>query len=311
MSEDIAMINALLGLSMLLGGIFLMRYGLKKALWHRLCGVLEKLTKTPGRGLVLGTITAALFQSSTTVCLITIGLVSADYMSFRQALGIILGANIGTCSTVQLVTFSIPLEYILPLLFMSLVLTFFRRLRYASLAVTGLLCMFSGLELLVAGISGLSQLGELSRYLVMAKSQPLYGIWGGILATLVFQSSSAATALLMLLADMGLVDISTATYVIYGNNIGSCISSVVFSAAAPVAARRVALSHILLNVVGVAIFFPVTHWLIVAAEIVSTDFSGQIAVIHTLFNVLSSIMVLPFFNQFAGLICLLVPNGKK
>ncbi|HWR45682.1 Na/Pi symporter [Sporomusa sp.] len=300
------MLNIILGLSMLLGGIFLMRYGLKKALWHRLRGVLEKLTKTPGRGLVLGTITAALFQSSTTVCLITIGLVSADYMSFHQALGIILGANIGTCSTVQLVSLSIPVDYILPLLLLSLLLSISGKQRYAGLALSGLLSMFAGLDLLVAGISSLSQLSEMAEYLVMANFQPLYGIWGGVLATLMFQSSSAATVLLMLLADMGLVDINTAAYVIYGNNIGSCVSSVVFSAAAPLAARRVAMSHILLNVLGVIIFFPMTPWLIAAAGFFTDNFSGQVAAIHTLFNILSSIMVLPLFNQFANLICLLV-----
>ncbi len=302
------MLNILLGLSLLLGGIFVMRYGLKKALWHRLQGVLGKLTSTPGRGLLLGMITAALFQSSTTVCLITIGLVSADYMSFRQALGIILGANIGTCSTVQLVSLSIPIEYILPLLALSLLLCISGKQRNLGLAFTGLLGMFAGLELLVTGISGLAQLSEMTEYLVMANSQPLYGIWGGILATMMFQSSSAATVLLMLLADMGLVDINTAAYVIYGNNIGSCLSSVVFSAAAPVAARRVAMSHILLNVLGVIIFFPLTHWLIWAAGLFADDFSGQVAVIHTLFNIISSLMVLPVFNHFARLICLLIPR---
>lgn len=302
------MLNILLGLALLLGGIFVMRYGLKKALWHRLQGVLGKLTKTPGRGLMLGTVTAALFQSSTTVCLITIGLVSADYMSFRQALGIILGANIGTCSTVQLVSLSVPIEYILPLLALSLLLCASAKQRNLGLALTGLVSLFAGLELLVTGISGLAQLSEMTEYLVLANSQPLYGIWGGILATLMFQSSSAATVLLMLLADMGLVDIHTAAYVIYGNNIGSCLSSVVFSAAAPVAARRVAMSHILLNVLGVIIFYPLTHWLIRAAGLLAGDFSGQVAVIHTLFNIISSLMVLPVFNQFAKLICLLIPR---
>jgi phosphate:Na+ symporter len=170
--------------------------------------------------------------------------------------------------------------------------------------------MFVGLDLLVEGISSLSRLEEMSEYLIMAKSQPLYGIWGGIIATIIFQSSSAATALLMLLADMGLVDINTAAFVIYGNNIGSCASSVVFSAAAPSAARRVALSHILLNVLGVVFFFPITPVLITVAEMLSPDFSGQVAAIHTLFNVLSSLLILPLFNQFAALICLLIPERR-
>ena len=304
------MIYILAGISMLLGGIFIMRYGLKKALWRRLHTVLVTLTNTPWRGLMLGTVAAALLQSSTTVCLITIGLVSADYMTFRQALGIVLGANIGTCSTVQLVNMTVPLEYILPLLLISILLCVFKKVRYVSLACAGLLSMLAGVELLVNGISGLAQFQAMNEYLVMAREQPMYGIWGGVLATMIFQSSSAATALLMLLADMGLIDITTAAYVVYGNNIGSCVSSIVFSAAAPTAARQVALSHILLNVVGVMVFFPVTGLLIMAAGWLADDFSGQVAAIHTLFNLLSSILVLPLFNQFSSVILMLIPGTK-
>lgn len=304
------MIYILMGISMLLGGIFTMRYGLKKALWRRLHTVLATLTNTPWRGLMLGAVAAALLQSSTTVCLITIGLVSADYMTFRQALGIVLGANIGTCSTVQLVNMAVPLEYILPLLLIAILLCVCKKVRYVSLACAGLLSMLAGVEFLVNGISGMAQFQAMNEYLGLAREQPMYGIWGGVLATMIFQSSSAATALLMLLADMGLIDINTAAYVVYGNNIGSCVSSIVFSAAAPIAARQVALSHILLNVVGVMVFFPLTGLLIIAAGWFADDFSGQIAVIHTLFNLLSSILVLPLFNQFAGLILMLIPGAR-
>lgn len=302
--------HVLLGISMLLGGIFTMRYGLKKALWQQLHVVLARLTNTPWRGLVLGTIAAALLQSSTTVCLITIGLVSADYMTFRQALGIVLGANIGTCSTVQLVNMAVPLEYLLPLLLLCGLLCMFKKLRYVSLACTGLLGMLVGVDLLVSGISALTQLQAVSQYLMMAQDQPLYGIWGGVLATLVFQSSSAATALLMLMTERGIVDINTAAYVVYGNNIGSCVSSIVFSAAAPTAARQVALSHILLNIAGVAFFFPVTGLLITAAGWCTSDFSGQVAAIHTYFNVLSSLIVLPFFDRFVNIILWLIPESR-
>ncbi|HML31973.1 Na/Pi cotransporter family protein [Sporomusa sphaeroides] len=306
------MLEIMLGLIMLLGGIFIMRYGLKKALWRRLHMALEKLTQTPWRALTLGTAAAAAFQSSTTVSLVTIGLVSADYMSFRQALGVILGANIGTCSTLQLVNMSVSLDYILPLILLSVLISGLRKkFRYIGLALTGLLSMFAGLEFLMNGISSLSKMDAMTGYLVMAKSQPLYGIWGGLIATVVFQSSSAATALLMLLADMGLVDSTTSAYVIYGNNIGSCISSVVFSAAAPIAARRVALSHILLNVVGVAFFYPLTAVLVSAAGYLTSDFGAQVAAIHTIFNILSSLLVMPQFNQFVNLICLLIPDRRK
>ncbi|TWH45700.1 Na/Pi cotransporter family protein [Sporomusa sp. KB1] len=304
------MLAVFLGIGMLLGGIFVMRYGLKKALWHRLYIALEKLTKTPWRGLLLGTVTAAAFQSSTTVCLITIGLVSADYMSFRQALGIILGANIGTCSTLGLVNLTLPSNYIWVLMLFCFVLGIFRRMRYVSFACIGLLSMFAGIELLVQGIASISELEQVTEYLILAKTQPFYGILGGLIVTIVFQSSSAATALLMVLADRGVVDITTAVYIVYGNNIGSCVSSVVFSAVAPLAARRVALSHILLNVLGVVSFLPITQFFIIVAEWITIDFSGQVAAIHILFNLLSSIAGLLLFDQFTKLVFFLIPKSK-
>lgn len=300
----------LLGISMLLSGIVVMRYGLQKALWYQMRRVLGQLTKTPWRGLLLGTVAAAALQSSTTVCLITIGLVSADYLSFRQALGIILGANIGTCSTLGLLNLAVPSAYSWPLLVFCLILSIFRRVRYISVACVGLLSMFVGIDLLVQGIASAAELNQVTEYLTLARAQPLYGIWGGVIATILFQSSSAATALLMLLADQGVVDITTAAYVVYGNNIGSCVSSVVFSAAAPLAARRVALSHILLNILGVISFLPITQYLILVAEWVTTDFSGQVAAIHTLFNLLSSLAVLLLFDQFIKLVGFLIPKAK-
>jgi phosphate:Na+ symporter len=304
------MLAVFLGIGMLLGGIFVMRYGLQKALWYQMRIALEKLTKTPWRGLLLGIVAAAAFQSSTTVCLITIGLVSADYMSFRQALGIILGANIGTCSTLGLLNLAVTSAYILPLLVLCLFLSIFRKMRYISVACMGLLSMFAGIDLLVQGIASASELDQVTEYLILARNQPFYGIWGGIIVTIVFQSSSAATALLMLLADRGVVDITTAAYVVYGNNIGSCVSSVIFSAAAPLAARRVAMSHILLNVFGVISFLPITRFLISVSEWVTTDFSVQVATMHTLFNLLSSIAVLALFDHFTKLVFFLIPKPK-
>jgi phosphate:Na+ symporter len=308
MKEGYRVLHTLLGLSMLLGGIFVMRWALKKALWRRLHAVLRGATRTPWRGLLLGTAAAALFQSSTTVCLITIGLVSAEYITFRKALGIILGANIGTCSTVQLVNLSIPSEYLFPAILIAILLSIYRKFRYFGIAAAGILCMFAGLNHLTEGIAGLSRLDQLTSYVVMANSQPMYGIWGGILLTTAFQSSSAATALVMVLADEGLLTITTAAYLVYGNNIGSCVSSVVFSAAAPIAARRVALAHILLNLLGVAVFYPLTPAFVWTVSYLSQDFSEQVAMLHTLFNLLSSLIGLVLIHQFAGLVERLTPG---
>lgn len=302
-------LSVVLGIGMLLGGIFGMRLGLKYLLWRRMQHVLQELTITPWRGMIFGTLAAAVMQSSTALSLITIGLVSAEYLSFYQALGIILGANIGTCSTVQLMSLSIPEQYFIPLFFLLvLVMLGSNRLRHIAMAAAGLLSMFIGLGILSDALGNLSELDTVIQYLMAAKKNPLYGILGGIIITVLFQSSSAATGILMVLASEGIVDLTTAAYVVYGNNIGSCLSSAVVGATAPLAAKRVAVSHIMLNILGVAVALPLTSLLTTAAIWITADFAGQVALVHTIFNIISSLAVLPIVKQYAQLIILLVPG---
>jgi phosphate:Na+ symporter len=299
------------GVSLLLSGILLLRFGLKKTLSNKIKYFFEKMTLTPWRGLMTGILAAVVMQSSTAVSLITIGLVSADYLTFYQSIGIILGANIGTCTTVQLLALSIPKDYLFPLLglcLLTLLLT--KRLRYIAIAAAGLTAMFLGLTILSQAIGELSQLNQILQYLVMAKDHPIYGILVGAIITMLFQSSSAATGILMVLAERSVIDITTAAYIVYGNNIGSCLSSVIVGAAAPIAAKRVAVANILLNIFGVLLFLPITNWLTLATAYLSPDFAEQVVLIHTFFNVISSLAVLPVIHYYAKLIIFLVPSRK-
>ena len=308
----VTFIFILLGITFLLGGIFFMRLGLEKLLLHRLKFLLRKLTQSPWRSVLLGTCAAALMQSSTTVSLLTIGLVSADYLSFYQGLGIILGANIGTCSTVQLMTLSLPTDIFLPLLLLSLLITLLsKRFRYVGIAISGLLSMFLGLMVLSDALGTLSEFATFIDYIVATKENSLYGILGGILMTLLFQSSSAATGIIMVLANENMIDVTTASFVVYGNNIGSCISSIIVGFASTIAAKRLALAHVLLNILGVLLFMPFTGVLTTIATYLTADFAGQVAIIHTLFNIISSLIVLPIIHQYANLIIFLIPGGKK
>lgn len=295
----------------LVGGIYLMRFGLEKLLLYKLQKIIGVMTVTPWRGLLAGTIAAVLLQSSTAVSLLVIGLVSAGYMTFYQGLGIILGANIGTCSTVQLMTLSIPDQYLAPLFLIALSASAIRRLRYGALSLAGFISLFYGLAILADTISGIMRFDEVCAYLAAAKQNPCYGIAGGMMLTALFQSSSAATGLIMLFADGGAVDLTTAAYIVYGNNIGSCLSSVVAGSLAPVAARRVAVSHLVLNLLGVLLFIPFTGLFSGMIAGCSDDFAVQVALLHTIFNVTCSIIILPVFRHFAGLIILLVPGNDR
>ena len=303
---------SIMGITLLLGGIFFMRLGLQKLLLNKIKHLLQQLTKQPWRGVLFGTFAAAVMQSSTAVSLLTIGFVSAEYLSFYQGLGIILGANIGTCSTVQLMTLSIPEEVFLPFLLITVIISLtIKKLRYIGMAISGLLSMFLGLTILSDTLGNLSEMSTVIEYLVAAKENPLYGIIGGIIMTLLFQSSSAATGVIMILATDGIIDLTTAAYVVYGNNIGSCLSSIVVGAAGTLAAKRVAAAHVLLNVLGVLFFLPLTNVLTKTATYITVDFAGQVAVLHTIFNILSSLAILPIIRQYANLIIFLVPNKRE
>ena len=298
---------AITGVGFLLGGLLCMRLGLKQILSNRIQGYFLKMTVSPWRGLIVGALAAAILQSSTAVSLITIGLVSANYLTFYQSLGIILGANIGTCTTVQLLTLSVPQEFVIALLVLCiLVAIVVKKVRYPAVALLGLLFMFLGLDILSAAANEISQSEKFIHGLIAAQKNPFLAIAGGAITTLVFQSSSAATGVLIVLAEEGLLDAVTAAYVVYGNNIGSCISSVIVGAAAPLAAKQVAVAHIMLNILGVLAFLPVTGVLTQAAAYLTADFAGQIAYIHTMFNILSSLMVMPFVRQYANLVTFLV-----
>jgi len=300
---------SVLGITLLLGGIFFMRLGLQKLLLHKFKHLLEQLTKQSWRAVLFGIFAAAMMQSSTAVSLLTIGLVSADYLSFYQGLGIILGANIGTCSTVQLMAISMPMDFFLPLLLITVMITLLiKKLRYIFMAISGLLSMFLGITILSDTLGSLSEFTTVIDYLVAAKENSLYGIIGGIIITLLFQSSSAATGVIMILASDGIIDLTTASYVVYGNNIGSCLSSIIVGAAGTLAAKRVAMAHVLLNILGVAFFLPLTGLLIRAATYITADFAGQVAVVHTLFNIISSLAILPIIRQYANLIIFLIPG---
>lgn len=303
-------LSVISGMLLLLCGIHFMRHGLQHILGNKLHQTLIRITVTPWRGLLVGIFSSALMQSSTAVSLITIGLVSSGYLSFHQSLGIILGANIGTCSTVQLMTLSLPDQYLLPLLLFFLALLLVKKLRYLALAISSFLCIFIGINLISSSLSYISELNTALEYIAAGKTNPVYGITGGILITLLLQSSSAATALLMVFANEGMIDLTTAIYVVYGNNIGSCLSSLIIGLASPLAGKRVAAAHIILNIVGALMFLPFTKLFAYFMLQVSPEITGQIALAHTTFNIVSSLIVIPFAKQFAKLIILLVPERR-
>lgn len=304
------LLTLLLGVGLLTGGLMVMRHGLKRLLWRRLYNLLCTATLTPVRGLLAGILASVLFQSSTAVCLLTIGLVTAEYLTFRRSVGIILGANIGTCSTVGLLGF-VSTEMLLPvLLIIAAAFLTLKRTRTIGVALLGLACMFCGLYLLNRGVAVFQEFTYIQGLIVSAKESCWHGITAGVLITFLFQSSSAATAMLMSMAEANIFGLTSAAYIVYGANLGSCLSSVLVSVFAPLAAKRVAAAHVLLNLMGIIIFLPATDQLIFLVRQFSAEPDIQVAAMHTIFNALSSLAILPATGPFSRLIELLIPQGR-
>lgn len=299
------------GLTGFLCGIWIMRHGLEQMAMDRLADILQRFVKTPARGLLTGTTVTALLHSSAAVTVITIGFVSAGQMSFADSLGIILGSNIGTTVTTQIIAWN-PNDLIVPCLAGGAVIWFILRgkQRYIGLALFGFGATLFALNMMTAALAPLGETDWFRGILATASRNPLYGVAAGAGLTALVQSSTATTALTIALASRGLIDLPGAISIVLGNNIGTCITAVLASVGSPLPAKRVAAAHVVLNAAGVAVFLPIIHLFSRVVELFSASPSVQVATAHTLFNIVSSVVVWPFIQQFASLIEWMLPHRK-
>lgn len=299
------MILFILGITLMIVGLTWMRLFLSRLFKHRLSACLASLADSPYRGFLLGIVGAILLQGSTAVSLLAIALVSSGILTFPQSVAILLGANIGTCSTVPLLL-AIPTvdltpfrAYLFALLAVGLIL---RRTRPFAGAVGGLCMMLEGFSLLRTASASLVRFGDILTFLQSSDASPLIGIAGGLLLTFALQSASSATLVLTTLCDEQVLPLITACYMIYGNNIGSCLSSVLVSTAAPHEAKMTAMANLVLNIGGVLLFLPLTAPFLYLAEVVCSSTEESLIFLHTAFNIITALILLPFTREYAGFI---------
>jgi len=283
-----------LGLCLLLWGMQVLRQGLQSFAGLRLHQVLHWMTATPWRGFWSGSISTAVLQSSTALTVMAVSFVDAELLSFENALALVLGSNIGTTLTTQLLAF--PLERITPFIMIFGALGYLyipNRGRYLSLSIFGLGILFFALSLLEAGMAPLADLPVIQRFLRQLGDNHLQGVVAGTVLSALLHSSSATTGIVMLLTQDGWITLPTALAFIFGANIGTCFTSVLASLATTQAAKRVALFHVLLNVFGVLLFLPFVGPLASGLTLMGGSLSRQVANAHTLFNLLSSLLAFP------------------
>ena len=316
------------GLALFLYGMSIMGSGLEKLAGGKLEAILQRLTNSVWKGVLLGTVITALIQSSSGTTVIVVGLVNSGILTLPQAIGIIMGANIGTTVTGQLLslsditgsgwvftllkpsTFSPIVAFIGAVLFV-----FFKSSKKRNV---GQICMgfgilFTGMFTIEAGVSGLKD-SPLFVQLFSSLQNPILGVLAGTLVTVAIQSSSASVGILQALSSTGVVTWGSAIPIILGQNIGTTSTSLLASIGTSTAARRSAMVHVYFNIIGTAIFLVAIYGLKAAGffpfwnDVIDR---GGIANFHTLFNVVVTLLFLPFTKVLAWLAVHTVPEKAQ
>jgi phosphate:Na+ symporter len=301
------------GLALLLHGMRLIGDGLQRAAGGHLRHLLTSVTRNRLAAVASGAVVTALIQSSSATTLMLIGFVSAGLLSFSQSLGIILGADIGTTFTVQLLAFHIQ-DFALLFVGVGFAMTFFdhrRHGRSVGQAILGFGFVFLGMKVMTDGLAPVAG-SELSRQVLAALAgNPFFGILAGAALSATMASSAATIGVTLSLAHQGILDLAGAVPVVLGANIGTCATALTASLRSTSDARRVATAHIAFKVLGVALVFPFIHPLTALVARTAADPARQIANAHTLFNVAISALFLPFAPWAARAISRLVPEEER
>lgn len=282
------------GLFFLLGGMYILRQGLQSLAETRLRQVILWMTLNPWRAFFSGTVATALVQSSTVLTVMTVSFVDAGLLPFANALYLILGSNIGTTVTTQLLAFPLDRFSYYAMLLGSLGFLFLsNRFRYLALGTFGLGLLFFGLMTLKTGLEPFVGLAGIQDFIHSLGDHHIRGVAAGALLSALLHSSSATTGIVMLLTQEGWITLPTAIAFVLGANIGTCVTALLAALATEAAARRVAYFHILLNVFGVLVFLPFLHPFTGLLNLLGGNLSRQVANAHTLFNIISSILAYP------------------
>ncbi|MEE0450494.1 Na/Pi cotransporter family protein [Peptacetobacter sp.] len=308
-------ITLLGGLGMFLYGMTVMGEGLQKAAGSKLKKIIEMLTSNVVMGVLVGTVVTGIIQSSSATTVMVVGFVNAGIMSLSQAIGVIMGANIGTTVTAQLVSFS--LEDIAPIaLGIGIIFYMFtskEKTKQVAEILIGFGLLFTGMEFMKEAVEPLSELASFRNALLFLSKNPLLGILAGFAITGIVQSSSASMGMLIALASQGLVPITAALPILYGDNIGTCVTSLISSLGASRNAKRAAVMHLSFNVIGTLLFMLILNKPIVAVVqyLDPANTARQIANAHTLFNLINVIILLPFSKYIVKLAERLVPIKEE
>lgn len=303
------------GLGLFLFGIRTMGDGLENAAGAKLKRMLEVLTGNRFLAVLVGFVVTAIIQSSTATTVMVVGFVNAGMMSLAQAVGVIMGANIGTTVTSLLIALNFSSVAAASVLVGVILMLASKKTVVKNLGAifTGFGLLFLGIDMMSDSMAPLRESAGFMNFIVTVSEsplRPLFGIILGIVMTAVLQSSSASVGVLQTLAMQGLVPLKFSVFVLFGQNIGTCLTALFSTVGAKKNSKRAAVIHLLFNLIGTGIFIlialltPYVEWI----EKLSPDPMAQIAISHIVFNIVSTVVMFPFAKVLVKLSCLLVPG---
>lgn len=297
------------GFGCLLIGMRSLRDSLEATSKPWLASVSNLLTTNPLVGTLVSALLTALIQSSSAVSVMAVGLADSGIISLRQALSIVLGTNIGTTFTIQLLALNWwHFSSLIILVGLTLVLLGNLRVKMLGIAIGSFGLILYGLDLIAQAASPISHLPWFQAYLATAQQSAWHAIAIGTVASALVQSSTVVTAAVVTLSTQALVGLPTAVGLVLGSNIGTCVTAVIASVGGGTKARQVALSHVLLNVLGVLALYPVFPAFVILISNTGGTLPHQIANAHTFFNLISSLAALPLVNALSSLLRRLIPD---
>ena len=302
------------GLALFLYGMQMMSNGLEAAAGNKMKKILEKLTANRFLGIAVGAGITAVIQSSSATTVMVVGFVNSGMMRLEQAVWIIMGANIGTTITGQLI--ALDVGAIAPMFaFLGVAMVVFLKnpkLHHYGMIIAGLGILFIGMEMMSSAMMPLRD-SEAFVSLMTKFTNPILGILAGAAFTALIQSSSASVGILQALAVSGAISLSSAVFVLFGQNIGTCITAVLASIGTSRNAKRATIIHLMFNIIGtiiftvICIFFPLAH---VIENLTPGNPASQIANMHTLFNITTTLLLVPFGSYLARLAKRILPEKQ-
>ncbi|MGB4984435.1 MAG: Na/Pi cotransporter family protein [Erysipelotrichaceae bacterium] len=305
-------LSLLSGLSLFLYGMHMMSYYLEAAAGDKIKDILNKLTANRFLGVGVGALITAIIQSSSATTVMVVGFVNAKLMTLKQAVWIIMGANIGTTITGQLI--ALDVGAIAPLFaFIGVACVVFlkkEQIHNYGQIIAGLGFLFIGMEIMSASMVPLRDSATFINLMTTVRN-PLLGVLLGLVFTAIIQSSSASVGILQALALSGLVDLHTAVFILFGQNIGTCVTALLSSIGSSNNAKRSVIIHFLFNIIGTIVFFFIALWTPFVDWMISftpTNVASQIANTHTVFNVVTTLLLLPIGDKLVNLAYIILPK---